>query len=335
MKKTIYDLAKELKLAPSTVSKALSGKKGVNDATRKRVIDYAEKVRYFPSQLASQLKTKKTYSIGVLFADDLDIGLEHTFFSSILQSFKTYVERKGYEITFIISKVGKRELSYLEFCQLKGIEGVLLLTSLESDPLILELVNSPIHSVSTDGYFENAISIHSDNLAGSRLAVKHFRNKGHQSIGIITGPLNNFSARERFEGYKTSLEEFGIEYNQEFVISAEHYSFQHGYWCGRIFLERKIRPKAVLVAADTIAMGFIRCLQEHGVKVPEDIEVIAFDDIPFSKLFSPALSTIRQETQTIGQVAAIRLIDLIESKSNEKLQNEWLPVSLILRESTK
>lgn len=115
MKKTIYDIAKELKVAPSTVSKALNNSTGISEKTRKKIQAYADQVRYYPNANASKLKTKKTYSIGVIYSDVSNVGLEHSFFSSILQSFKSFVECEGYEITFVITNLANRKISYLDY----------------------------------------------------------------------------------------------------------------------------------------------------------------------------------------------------------------------------
>ena len=178
MKKTIYDVATELGLAPSTVSKAINGAKGVSDKTRKKVLKYVEEIRFFPNTNASKLKTKKSYTIGVIFSEAMGIGLEHNFFSSIIQSFKEYVQEKGYEITFVINNLGNKYMSYIEYCQQKNIEGVFIVTSLPDDTHVEELILSNVHCVSTDIYREGLYTVISDNYDGSVQAVEYFINKG-------------------------------------------------------------------------------------------------------------------------------------------------------------
>lgn len=334
MKPTIYDLAKELKLAPSTVSKALRNKPGISKKTRQKVLDYAKEVRYFPNEFASKLKTKSTYTIGVVYSDDLDIGLEHSFFSSILQSFKTYVEKRGYEITFVINNLGQTEMNYVDFCNHKGIEGVFILSVSQGNPDVQELLDSNIYCVATDHYFEKAATIISDNYQGARKATNYLITDDNK-VGIISGPLTSISSVERLEGFKDAMEQNNKELDEEFIIEAKHYDFDNGYWAGRVFLEKENRPNSVFVAADLIAMGFIRCLQENGVRVPEDVEVISFDDIPFAHLFTPSLTTIKQDKEMIGKIAAIRLLDMIEHNEHRNYVKELVPIDLIIRDSTR
>ncbi|MFW5913951.1 MAG: LacI family DNA-binding transcriptional regulator, partial [Bacillota bacterium] len=309
MGKTIYDIAKELGVAPSTVSKALNGRNGISEPMREKIVKYADEVRYYANSNASKLKTKKSFSIGVVYSEDLNIGLEHTFFSSILQSFKSFVETRGYEITFVINNLGNRKISYLDFCRQKNIDGVFIVTSVPGDPYLDELVASDIACVTTDIYYDNLFTVISDNIDGARQAVKYFHDLGHRSIGHVSEAHQSPAARERLQGFKDTLNVLGLPFNEDFIIPAGYYSFDHGYEAGKKFLELETHPSAVFVVADIIAMGFIKALKDGGLKVPEDVSVIGFDDIPFSEHFEPALTTIRQNTKALGEEAAIKLLE--------------------------
>src|SRR5690606_31799732 len=123
-KQNIYTLAKELDVSPGTISKVLNNTGKVSEATRIRILEYIEKVGYVPTMSARMLKSKSSKTIGVIFSEELNIRLEHPFFSSILQHCKTYVENEGYELSFIVTKFGKNRLSYLSWCMNKKVDGV-------------------------------------------------------------------------------------------------------------------------------------------------------------------------------------------------------------------
>ncbi len=335
MKKTIYEVASELNVAPSTISKALNGSPGVSDKLRKKILDYAKEVNYFANPIASNLKSKKSYSIGIVFTEHLKIGLQHQFFSSIIQHFKDYVESKGYEITFVITNLGNAKTSYLEFCTQKKIEGVFIVTSSENDNNIKELVNSNIKCVTTDNVGDKLHTIISDNHKGAKLAVDYFHSIGIKRIAHIKGPNYSIAAKERELGFCQTQESHGIKVEDELLIEVAQFSFEHGYQAGREFLKLDNYPEAAFVCSDIIAMGFIRCLNESGVRVPEDVKVIGFDDIEFSRLFTPSLTTIRQNVENIGKTAARKLLTLIQNKDENIQEVERIPVELVLRDSTK
>lgn len=335
MAKTIYDISKELNVAPSTVSKALNGRSGISDNTRKKILDYANKVRYYANSNASKLKTKKSFSIGVVYSEDLDIGLEHNFFSSVLQSFKTYVESQGYEITFVISNLGNRKISYHDFCRQKNIDGVFIVTSLYEDPHLQELVESGIACVSTDIYYKNLFTVISDNMDGARQAVEYFYQTGHTKIGHITESHFSPAAAERYQGFVDTMNALNLPVEEKNIIATDYYSFDEGYKAGKKFLELEDYPTAVFVAADIIAMGFIKALKDGGRKVPEDVSVIGFDDLEFAALFEPSLSTIRQDTKLLGKKAALKLLELMDKKIEKRQVVEKIPVELVVRDSVK
>jgi len=311
------------------------GGPGISEKMRKKIQAYANEVRYFPNANASKLKTKKSYAIGIIYSEDLNIGLEHNFFSSILQSFKSYVESKGYEITFVINNLGNRALSYLDFCMQKNIDGVFIVTSIPSDPFLHELIDADISCVSTDIYYDNLFTIISDNIDGAKKAVEYFYQTGHRNIGFIAGSHYSLAARERKQGYLDQMHKLHLEVKDEYIITSEYYSFEHGYQAGQTFLTLKTHPSAVFVVSDIMAMGFIKALKDGGLNVPEDVSVIGFDDLPFARHFEPSLSTIHQDTVVLGEKAAVKLLELMNDKTDERTGIVKVPVKLIVRNSTK
>ncbi len=331
---TIYDLSEELKLAPSTISKVINGKGKVSETTRKRVLKYIDEIGYVPNNSARMLKSGRSYMIGVIFSEELSIGLEHPFFSSILQHFKTYVESFGYELSFIVSKLGKHKLSYYEWCVNKKVDGVYIVVGDHKDNGMIELAKKNIPIVSTDIILDGVKTIVSNNEEGINLAMEHFY-KSTTEIGIITGPLHSKAFKDRYEAYIDFLHKNNININKDYIIESESFGFTSGYnACLKLMKQAKKMPKALIVGSDEIAVGVLKCLNDHNIKIPEEIEVIGFDDNVYSRYVTPSLSTIAQNKVEIGSLAAKYLLDMIENKA--KINNiTKVGVELIHRESTK
>jgi LacI family transcriptional regulator len=336
-KKNIYTIAEALSLSPSTISKVLNQNGHVSEATRERVMQYIKEVGYVPATSARMLKSKRTFTIGIVFTEALNIGLEHAFFSSILQNFKSYAERKGYELSFIVRRLGAHEMSYYEWCMNKRVDGVYIVTGDEKDQGLFELVESQIPCVSTDLLMDSIHQVVSDNKQGIYLAldyVKETLKKVH--IAYISGPLKAKAFVERYEAYQQYIEEHQYIQEKSSVVFTESFGVTSGY---RAVIEMmaliKQKPEVILVSSDDIALGVLKGLRDLNLKVPDDIQVIGFDDIPFSKHFTPSLTTIAQDRKMLGEVAAKHLIDMIENKDHDIEPVTRIPVQLIVRESTK
>ncbi len=337
MKITIYDVAKAMNLAPGTISKILHNNGNVSKKTRERVLEYVKEVGYVADSSARILKSKKSWTIGIVFSDIALFGLEHPFFSSVIQNFKNHVEKNGYEIIFIGSKLGSTETTYLEWCRSKKVDGVLIVTGNINSELIIELVNSDIPSVSTDLIMPNLNSVTSDDFKGIQLAVEYSLNLGLKRMACITGPLTSRAYFERLSAFQKLLADNQMEFDSRYVQEAEAYGFTSGYNAAKTLLDRVVTlpPEMIIVFSDEIAFGVIRALQDFGYAVPEQISVIGYDDVNFAKHFTPALTTIRQDKQLIGETAAKRLLKIIESGEKADPRVIRIPVSLVVRDSTK
>lgn len=333
MKKTIVSVAKELKLAPSTVSKVLNNKGHISEETRKRVLDYIEEVGFIRNSSARTLKSKYSFTLGVLFSDIALVGLEHPFYSAVLQSFKNYVEKQAYEIAFVVNKVGDKSMSYLDWCRTKSVDGVLILSGNFQNPLIIELVNSDIPCVSTDFYMDKLVTVVSDNKMGIELAFEYGIKLNFKRIDIISGPRTSKAFEERGNRFYELVEEYQTN---SLFIESKGFSHNSGYNAGIELLEKaETLPEYVIVGSDELAFGVIRAFESKGYKIPNDISVIGFDDISFAKMFTPALTTIAQDKEEIGIKAAQLLISSIKERSEKKQEIIKIPVKLTLRSSTK
>lgn len=336
MRTTIYDVAKALKLSPGTISKVLNNNGNVSDETRKRVHDYVKEIGYVADTNARILKSRFSYTIGVIFSDISLVGLEHPFFGSIIQHFKTYVEKAGYEIVFITSKVGGHELTYLEWCRNKKVDGVVIVSGNINNAYIQELVNSDIPCVSTDIIMNKLHSVLSDDGLGMRLSIEYLLSKGITKLGVLSGPETSRAFWERIQAFRDIMKEKELEFPSEWIKVAPGFGYTSAFQATKEwFQELKEVPEGILALSDDLAFGLIRGIEYHQYQVPNDISVIGFDDINFARLYSPTLSTIRQNKQAIGETAAQMLLDLIQTGNGKEKSVKRIPVELVIRESTR
>lgn len=332
---TIHDLAADLAISPGTVSKVLNGKGHVTEATRLRIVERAKQVGYVASHSARILKARHSWTIGVVFSDIALFGLEHPFFGSIIQAFKNAIEEQGYEMVFIPKKLGDQEQTYLQWARNKNVDGVLILTGDKNDKEILELIRSDILCVSTDIVMDGLTSIVSDDQQGIKAMVNHFINQGHQRIAAMSGSLFSRAYQQRAETFRDTLNLKGLDYNDTSLCVSEAYGYDAYYATARTWIQSwTVQPTAILAFSDDIAMALIHALREEGLRVPEDIVVSGYDDIHFARLFSPSITTIRQNKHGIAKMAAEKLLAMIQGTYIDPKCYK-VDVELIERQSTQ
>lgn len=334
---TIYDIAKVVGTSPATVSKVLNNYKDVSPATKEKVLATAKEMGYIPNLTARSLKTNRSYLVGVVFSEDMGIGLEHQFFSVVLEKFRQHIGKYGYDTVFINNTLGTNKIGYLDHCKYRNVDGVFIITTHPGDVDVNKLVESKIKCVTTDIVLENTPSIISENVEGSKLAVNCFYDNGHRRIGHIGGQQNSIAGAERFEGYKLALEELGLVYNEEYFIESPGFHYDVTYDIALEYLERFSKetiPTAIYVASDVMAIATIRALEIKGYNVPEDVSVIGFDDISLAEYSRPALTTIRQKKDLIGITVADTLVKSIES-GELPTGIIRMPVELVIRDTVK
>jgi DNA-binding LacI/PurR family transcriptional regulator len=325
----IRDIARLAGVSTATVSKVLNNYTEVSDATKARVLRIVEEVGYIPNSSARALSTKRTWLIGIVYSEHLHIGLEHNYFSGVLEAFKSEVECLGYDIVFISGK----DIGYLKRCQVRNVDGVFVVTADMMDTGLTELFDSKIKCVTTDVPYKAIPLVYSDNRQGSVLAVRHLAKLGHRRIAHITGPLTSIAGQERLEGFRSGMMEAGIDVDESLIVEAPEYDSNSGYVCMKKLLELPHPPTAVFVACDLSALGAMYAINEKGLKVGDDISIVGFDDIELASHTHPALTTIKQDRKTIGKTLAHILH---RSINHEKVEERVIiETKLIVRETTK
>jgi len=324
----IKELSKRCGLSISTVSKALNGYTDISEATREAVTQMAKEIGYYPNAYARALKTKRSYNLGVLFVDDKQSGLTHSFFSFMIESFKKEAERNGYDITFISHNIGESTMTYLEHCHYREVDGICIACINFLDPEISQLVNSELPIVTIDHLLNNRSCIRSDNLVGIQMLVEHIYNKGHRKIAYIHG-LKSAVTDTRLGSFYRTAQALNIDVPDEYVLDCEYNDPPSVYRATKKIMSLKNPPTCILIADDYAALGAYEAAADLGLQIPRDISIAGYDGIPLMQLMKPRLTTIRQDTNRIGADAARKLVSFIENAKTAIPEITVIPCTLI------
>ncbi|RNA66647.1 LacI family DNA-binding transcriptional regulator [Alteribacter keqinensis] len=332
---TIYDIAKKTGFSITTVSRALNNYTDVSEKTKKKILEAVDEMGYYPNSIARSLTTKKSWTIGVIFVEDLGVGMKHPFFSAVIESFKQNVEALGYDIIFLSQNIGGEEKSYVDHAIHRGVDGIIVMCSDFDDVEVQKLIESPIPSLVVDLHSDKSSVIYSDNYRGSILAVDHLVELGHRNIAHIKGSEQTYAGLERLRGFRSGMEKHQLDVPSSYIADGGFFSYEGGYEAMQNILALgEKRPSAVFVSGDNMALGALKACKEAGVSVPDDLSIVGFDDIEISKHITPALTTVRQDTDLIGKKASEVLVHQINTRSRDYAV-VMIPVSLVVRESTK
>lgn len=332
-KTIMQDIAKLAGVSPGTVSNALNNRKGVGKDTREKIVKIAEEQGYFRNQKKNEDNAIRL----IVFKKHGYVVSDTPFFSALIEGCERECRENGYEllISHITDDLSSEE-DISRILNQKNVDGILLLATEmnESDLSKFDNLNIPI--VVVDSYLETKscdyISI--NNISGSYSAVKYFVDKGHKKIGYLgsSQSINNFA--HRAEGFNKAILDFNIEDSEQYKFLLEPTVDGAYKDMKEIITSKKKLPTALFAFNDIIAMGAMKAMNEEGIKIPEDVSIIGFDDISFSSLVNPALTTIRVHTSEMGRLSVRRLIEKIKYGSDFKLKIE-IDTELIQRDSVK
>ena len=329
---TIYDLAKKTGFSITTVSKALNNYKDVSEKTRAKILQAAAEMDYLPNAHAQSLSTKKSWAIGVMFSEANEVGMKHPFFNGIIESFRHATEEHGYDLIFASRNLRNRDMSYLEHFKHRAVDGIVVICSDRMDEQVQELMQSDIPIVVVDMDSANCSVVYSDNTEGARMAVNYLYELGHRHIAHIAGDSSIDAGAARVKGYELAMHALDLPIQPGYLVNAGFFSVEEGKQAMEQLLQLPSPPTAVFVAGDQMAIGAIEAVHEHGLRVPEDISIIGYDDIEMIKYITPKLTTIRQDTDEIGEAAAELLIEQMTAKER-RTERRVIPVRLIERAS--
>lgn len=331
---TIKDIAKIAGVSVTTVSRALNGYSDVNENTRKKIKAVADELKYSPNSLARSLVMKNTKTIGLLVSDLNREGRKDNFTFEVLCGINDCAGDVGYDLVlFSTNPTKQKEKTYTQLCRERRVDGVILQGIKTTDPYLQEVVESDIPCVLVDIPIESETVgyVTTDNFDGAKRAIQHLINCGHRNIAMVNGYSQAFVSQIRLHGYEEAMRNSQIDIHQNWIING---SFQEKIAEKEAMKLLQNYPEitAIFCASDLMALGVLKGAQKLGIKVPEQLSVVGFDDIVLSSYSTPQLTTIAQDKYQLGYEAAFLLIKILEgsAKSRKKLLN----TRLVIREST-
>ncbi len=328
---TMADVAREAGVSLMTVSRVVNNKGEVSEATRKRILQVIDRLGYRPSGIARSLATSRTGTIGLIVPD-----ISNPFFADLAKGVEHVAYSEGYNVFLCSTEEDpQRELKVLESLAEYRVDGVLLCSS-RLDENRLE---------SALGYFYSAVLVNRalesssasvgmvlvDDVLGGKVATLHLLQSGHKRVGFLAGPEASHSGHNRFKGYRLALEETGTPYDPDIVMYCDS-NVDGGYQATKALISARRDVTALFCYNDLVAVGALRACEEMGLKVPDDLSIVGFDDIMLAGLVTPPLTTCRIQRDEIGRRAARMLLEQMSGCSGECESVTFTP-ELIVRAS--
>lgn len=325
MPATIRDVARAAGVSVATVSRALNGASNVLPETRQRIEQAARALRFTPSGAARSLITRRTDTIGALLPD-----LHGEYFSELIRGIDQAARARGLHL-LVSSSHGNADEAAAALRAMNGrVDGLLVMSPhADADFLRHNLPGSlPAVLLNSGIDLEDHASFVVDNLGGATTMTRHLVASGRQRVAFITGPQGNDEAAQRLAGYRA-----GLKPGMPEMVFEGDFSEEAGWAAGRRIANHKPRPDAVFAANDMMAVGCMAALHEAGLRVPEDIALAGFDDIPIARYVTPALTTIRVPIAALGAAALDALVQAVEAPATQARHTVVTPVELVVRRS--
>lgn len=333
---TLKDLAKDLNLSASTISRALDNHPAISMATKKIVQKKAEELGFIPNSIASSFRTKKTKSIGII-VPRIDIH----FHSLVISGIEDFAYKNGYNVTIFQSKDSiKREKEIVKILQNRMVDGVIACLSIETKKCDhfkkFEKLGVPLvfyDRVPTD-FDANKIII--NDYESAFTATEHLINSGCKRLGHVAGNQKTNIFKSRLEGFKAALNKHNLPINEDFILQTAHLTYDEGVICAMNYLELPELPDGIFCANDYTAVSLIQVFRKAEIKIPQQVAIVGFSNYPISKIIEPHLTTINDCAFQMGESSAKLLIRQIEDK-DESVNSETITIrtELIVRASTQ
>ncbi len=327
---TLKDIAERAGVTSATVSMVINNKPNISDATRKKVLKIAKELNYYPNVIARGLATKKSNSIGVIVPN-----LASSFVVRILQGIKSTNRDIEYTVQ-LFDTVGQKESESQLFQRLareRRIDGVILISATVTDEELNIFRDESVPSIVVARKCENLDSVYVNNEQGAFDATDYLIGKGHRSIACVISSKQGLPTQERLLGYKNSLSHHDIPFRPELIFEVEDDGMVNGIDVFQKILSVEPAVTAVFVpAGDMVAVGIIKEAKKHGKRVPEDLAVVGYDDLPAAEVVEPALTTVRQPKLEMGDYAINMIVDKIEGRESG-IKHKELNTKFIIRES--
>jgi len=327
----MQDVANKAGVSKVTVSRALNDKPDIRKATKELILKIADELGYTPNDVAKSLATRKTNTIGIIVPDNLD-----SFYPEIVQGVADKCREKDYSIVLCYSNgEADKEVEYIKLLKAKRVDGIIIYPVQDDDRYIDELksISRPFVLVGRHTDTLDCDYVINDNVYGAFLAMNHLIEKGHKTFVYVCAKPTTSTGRERIEGCKRAMIENGLPLQSLQVVTCRP-KIDSCYNVVRNVLSNYNNLSAMFVWDDKLAIGAIRAIFETGLRIPEDIALVGYNDTEIARHFSPPLTTIRQASYEIGKIVADIILKKLEAESVVESKRIVLKPELVVRKTT-
>jgi LacI family transcriptional regulator/LacI family purine nucleotide synthesis repressor len=313
---TIKDVAKRAGVSIGVVSRAFNNYPDISEKTRQKILKVAEELNYTPNLVAKNLSSKKQLTIGLITSGILDSSQKDSVNSiEVFKGVYTAIEEKEYELAiYLIDSNKQKRKSYAQFCRERNIGGTILQGIRTDDPYFKELINTNIPCVLIDFHLDNHTpligNVSINNIEASRKITELVLKQNHRRIAIMAGKKAAYVNNERLRGVREAFAAFGLQLHEGDILYGQFLE-QVAYQETKKYLE-KHRPTAIIAFSDIMAIGVMKAIKEAGLRIPEDVSVTGFDNIPITEFTQPPITTVQQNFFELGRQAALHLQEIME-----------------------
>lgn len=327
----IIEVARRAKVSTATVSRVLNGSPNVTEKTSERVRKVVEELNYVPNSNARSLRVGRTRLFALIISD-----IKNPFFPELIDAFEAFASTQSIEVIFTHTNYDPgRLVNCVRRMVDRNVDGIAVMTSEvdEEAIAIAERARVPLVLLNQKGYEDRCCNIMVDYSLGFREAIEHLQSLGHREIGFIAGPQSLSSARRRRSAFQTELKRCGLNLHKDWIANGD-LRVDGGRLAMNKLLAAPSRPTAVITTNDLMAVGALQAAREAGVRIPEDISLVGFDDLSISSMVYPALTTIQLSRREIAHNAFSGLIEAVRAERKVILNCPPVCPRLVVRQST-
>lgn len=333
---TINDVAKAANVSPSTVSRAIANNPRISTATREKIYRIMKEMNYHPNMIARSLANRSTKIIGVILPGITEKAFQHPFYPQILSGISSGAYKNNYKILLSTSVSNKKEEKKIinEFAKGGITEGIILMTSKVNDPSISELekMNFPFVVVGRPVNDGKVNWVDNDNVSIAYELTEHLIKQGCSKIAFIGLAPDFIVTLDRFEGYKKALKANNLEFDKNLVVEGEFLTNTSSDWMKK-FTEKGIKPDGIIACDDLVAFSAIKLLADYSLKVPDDVLIAGFNNVPQSEYFAPPLTSVEVNAFSLG-LKAFELLFNCMKNNFESYSRAIVPAQLVIRSSS-
>lgn len=336
MRVTLNDIAKIAKVSTSTVSRAIANNPKISVATREKIFKIMKELNYHPNIIARSLANKSTRIIGIIIPGTAETAFQNPFFPEVLRGVSSVAHKHKYNVLISsVSNLEEEKQTLKQFVHGGITEGIILLVSRVGDPSVAELTKLRFPFV-VIGKPENESEVNwvdNNNFTIGYELTKHFIQQGHRKIAFLGVSSNYIVTLDRLNGYKKALEDNGIPIDERLIVESKFIE-DNGYELMKQLFERGQKPTGVMAGDDLLAFGAMKYINEQGLKVPDDIGVSGFNNVPLANYSIPPLTSVEVNPFLLGSKAFELLLTAINS-DYKSYNRAIVPAELVIRESTQ